>query len=104
MAPRNSLRLTCNRLRGADSSAFKMMISQEFAPTAFHLADDRITAVPEADTVGAFYAGLGNEDAFPRPRLSARCRFRQGTFGGMHGSDADAPKVAVSRIGEAPRF
>ena len=74
-----------------------MMISQEVAPTAFHLADDRITAVAEADTVGAFYAGLGNEDAFPRPRLSARCRFRQGTFGGMHGSDGDAPKADGAR-------
>jgi hypothetical protein len=25
----------------------------------------------------------GHEDAFPRPRLSARCRFSQGTFAGM---------------------
>jgi hypothetical protein len=80
-----------------------MMISQEFAPTAFHLADDRITAVPEADTVGAFYAGLGNEDAFPRPRLSARCRFRQGTFGGMHGSDGDAPISAIRGAAMEPR-
>ena len=27
-------------------------------------------------------AGMGHEDAFPRPRLSARCRFSQGTFAG----------------------
>jgi hypothetical protein len=25
---------------------------------------------------------VGHEDAFPRPRLSARCRFSQRTFGG----------------------
>jgi hypothetical protein len=27
----------------------------------------------------------GDEDAFPRPRLSARCRFSQGTFAGTRG-------------------
>jgi len=25
---------------------------------------------------------MGHEDAFPRPRLSARCRFSQGTLAG----------------------
>jgi len=28
---------------------------------------------------------LGHEDAFPRPTLSARCRFSQGTFAGRRG-------------------
>ena len=32
-------------------------------------------------------AGTGHEDAFPRPRLSARCRFSQGTFAGTRASD-----------------
>ena len=27
-------------------------------------------------------AGMGHEDAIPRPRLSARCRFSQRTFAG----------------------
>jgi hypothetical protein len=34
---------------------------------------------------------LGHEDAFPRPRLSARCRFSQGTFAAMRGNGRDAP-------------
>ena len=42
-------------------------------------------------------AGLGHEDAFPRPTLSARCRFSQGTFAGMRGKGRDAPKAAVCR-------
>jgi hypothetical protein len=33
---------------------------------------------------------LGHEDAFPRPRLSARCRFGQGTFAGTRGNERDA--------------
>src|SRR5260370_24652657 len=33
----------------------------------------------------------GHEDAFPRPRLSARCRFSQGTFAGTWGNGRDAP-------------
>src|SRR5580698_1834096 len=32
----------------------------------------------------------GHEDAFPRPRLSARCRFSQGTFAGTRGNGRDA--------------
>jgi hypothetical protein len=38
----------------------------------------------------------GHEDAFPEPRLSARCRFSQGTFAGTLGNGRDAPKAAVS--------
>src|SRR5580693_1277618 len=33
----------------------------------------------------------GHEDAFPRPRLSARCWFSQGTFAGTWGNGRDAP-------------
>src|ERR1700736_5653999 len=33
----------------------------------------------------------GHEDAFPRPRLSARCWFSQGTFAGTWGNRRDAP-------------
>ena len=34
---------------------------------------------------------VGHEDAFPRPRLSARCRFSQGTLAGTWGNGRDAP-------------
>ena len=34
---------------------------------------------------------LGHVDAFPRPGLSARCRFSQGTFAGPRGNGRDAP-------------
>ena len=44
---------------------------------------------------------MGHEDAFPRPRLSARCWFSQGTFAGTWGNGRDAPKSAVDRTGEA---
>jgi hypothetical protein len=40
-------------------------------------------------------AGKGHEDAFPRPRLSARCRFSQGTFAGTLGNGRDALIAAV---------
>ena len=33
---------------------------------------------------------LGQEDAFPRPRLSARCRLSQGTFAGTRGNERNA--------------
>jgi len=35
--------------------------------------------------------GMGHEDAFPRPRLSARYRFSQRTFAGPRGNGRDAP-------------
>jgi hypothetical protein len=42
---------------------------------------------------------VGHEDAFPRPRLNARCRFSQGTFAGTRGNGRDAPLPAIqSRI------
>ena len=37
-------------------------------------------------------AASGHEDAFPRPRLSARCRFRQGTFAGTWGNGVTRQK------------
>jgi hypothetical protein len=40
----------------------------------------------------------GHEDAFPRPRLSARCPFSQGTFAGTRGNGRDAPEAAVRRM------
>jgi hypothetical protein len=36
-------------------------------------------------------AAVGHEDAFPRPTLSARYRFGQGTFAGTRGNERDAP-------------
>jgi hypothetical protein len=44
----------------------------------------------------SWMAASGHEDAFPRPRLSARCRFSQGTFAGTWGNGRDAP-IAVTR-------
>jgi hypothetical protein len=38
---------------------------------------------------------MGHEDAFPRPRLSACCRFSQGTFAGTRGNGRDAPIAAI---------
>jgi len=34
---------------------------------------------------------MGHEDAFPRPRLSARCRFGEATFAAMGPKEEDAP-------------
>ena len=42
-------------------------------------------------------AGMGHEDAFPRPRLSARCRFSQRTFAGPRGNGRDAPTTVIRR-------
>jgi hypothetical protein len=47
-------------------------------------------------------AEKGHEDAFPRPGLSARCRFSQGTFAGTRGNGRDAP-IAVIRSSLANR-
>src|SRR4029077_15513272 len=41
-------------------------------------------------------AAKGHEDAFLRPRLSARCRFSQGTFAGTRGNGRDAPKADLA--------
>jgi hypothetical protein len=40
----------------------------------------------------------GHEDAFPRPRLSGRCRFGQGTFAGTRGNAEDAPTAAIRAL------
>jgi len=39
-----------------------------------------------ASTPSSSESAQGHEDAFPRPRLSARCRFSQGTFAGTRGN------------------
>ena len=38
---------------------------------------------------------MGREYAFPPPRLSACCRFSQGTFAGVRGNGRDAPGAVV---------
>src|SRR5689334_7168779 len=40
-------------------------------------------------------SGVGHENAFPRPRLSVRCQFSQGTFARPRGNGGNAPKVAL---------
>jgi hypothetical protein len=40
-------------------------------------------------------AGKGHENAFPPPRLSARCQFSQGTFAGTRGNGGNAPYAAI---------
>src|SRR5712671_4600623 len=47
-------------------------------------------------------AEVGHEDAFPRPRLSARSRFSQGTFAGTRGNGRDAPIPAVAPMTIVP--
>src|SRR5215469_671591 len=39
--------------------------------------------------------GLGHEDAFPRPRLSVRCRFSQGTFA-RTGATGETPEADLA--------
>jgi hypothetical protein len=48
--------------------------------------------------------GMGHEDAFPRPRLSARCRLSQGTFAGTRGNGRDAPIVVLAESEPAPQL
>jgi len=38
---------------------------------------------------------MGDEDAFPPPRLSGRCRFSQGTFAGTRRNGRDAPILVI---------
>jgi hypothetical protein len=47
-------------------------------------------------------AGMGHDDAFPRPRLSARCRFSEGTLAGTRGNGRDAPIPAVRGVAIEP--
>ena len=49
---------------------------------------------------GTGATAVGHEDAFPRPRLSARYRFSQGTFAGRRGNARDAPIKADRRRAE----
>ena len=39
-----------------------------------------------------------HEERFPPPRLSARCRFSQGTFAGMRGNGRDAPSAVIPAL------
>jgi len=41
-------------------------------------------------------AGLGQEDVFPRSRLSARYAFIKQTFAGTSGNEQDAPEAAIA--------
>jgi hypothetical protein len=58
-----------------------------------HLLESGVKDVvsTETDWTGQGMGVLGQQDAFPRPRLSARCRFSQGTFAGTRGNGRDAP-------------
>src|SRR6516225_6338883 len=48
-------------------------------------------------------AGVGYQDAFPRPRLSGRCRFSQGTFAATGGNGARrAESVLADLSGRYP--
>jgi hypothetical protein len=46
--------------------------------------------LPGPIRMAAINGRKGHEDAFARPRLSARCRFSQGTFAGTRGNEQDA--------------
>jgi hypothetical protein len=41
---------------------------------------------------------MGQEDQFPSPSLSGRCRLGEATFAGMGSKAKDAPKPAVGRV------
>ena len=49
---------------------------------------------------GPRMAASGHEDAFPRPMLSARCRFSQGTFAGTRGNGR-AMSVGLRLVGSS---
>jgi hypothetical protein len=51
--------------------------------------------LPGQSSVLPWMSAKGHEDAFPRPRLSARYRFSQGTFAGTRGNGRDAPISAL---------
>ena len=55
------------------------------------------TFTPLTDSLDGLRSAMGYEDAFPRPRLRARCRFSQGTFAGILGNGRDAPKNEPAR-------
>jgi hypothetical protein len=59
-----------------------------------HIGNDGLHPPKTSGGLRRATAGKGHEDAFPRPRLSARCRFSQGTFAGTWGNGRDAPKAA----------
>jgi len=40
-------------------------------------------------------SGVGQEDQFPRPSPSGRCRLSQATFAAIHGNVRDAPFSAI---------
>jgi hypothetical protein len=56
------------------------------APASYEQLDASHLRQPSASCDrGRGVTAVGQEHAFPRPRLSARCRFSQGTFAGMRG-------------------
>jgi len=53
--------------------------------------------------IPSLMSSMGHQDAFLRPRLSARCRFSQRTFAGTRDNGRDAPipvLPALTRNGE----
>jgi hypothetical protein len=60
-----------------------------------------LSIFPRRDPGGITNGRKGHQDAFLRPRLSARYRFSQGTLAGTHGNGRDAPKS--SRLGSQCR-
>ena len=45
---------------------------------------------------------MGHEDAFPALRVSARCRFSQGTLAETRGNGQDAPTLDLGETGGGP--
>jgi hypothetical protein len=47
-------------------------------------------------------AEVGQEDQFPSPSLSGRCRLDEATFAGMSGKEEDAP-ITATQYTDTPR-
>jgi hypothetical protein len=60
------------------------------APPAGHAGGPFPTQLSQARRV-LRTAGMGHEDAFPRPGPNGRCRFGQETFAGVRSNGRDAP-------------
>jgi len=48
-------------------------------------------------------SGMGQEDQFPPPRLSACYVIREKTFAGTHGNGRDAPIPVIAHARRVPR-
>jgi len=87
---------SCHGHEGPDSADLRLEIGHSCAK-AFRHHIRRFFGCVSPDRRQAM-TGKGHEDAFPRPRPSARCRFSQETFARGNGQDAPKPAVRLSWV------